>query len=148
MKNTEIEYQLSTDYERLYNLLKEGKKVVGFYAVMHEDGRNPDYSRLESFEYSETHNIFFVGVNIRESDFITKDEILDCMKTLNVRYFPLPESQTVEADEPENCTKEHSEGICNGCEFKKSKKVGHPGGSSFHGTDMFWCDWGHWKDDF
>jgi hypothetical protein len=51
-------------------------------------------------------------------------------------------------NEPENCEKEWVEKVCDGCPFKESEKVSHPGGSSYHSADKHKCGWGHWEEDF
>jgi hypothetical protein len=51
-------------------------------------------------------------------------------------------------DEPDDCKKEYIEDICDNCPFKETKIVEHPGGNSRYSTESYWCDWGHWEDDF
>ena len=89
MKNTDIEYQLSTDYERLYDILKSGKKVVGFVAY------GEFKSALRIFEYSEDYKFFTFDGALYES-MISKDGVLRYMERWGIRYLPLPENQTVE----------------------------------------------------
>lgn len=86
MKNDEIKYNLSTDYEKLYRLLKEGHKIVGFI----ESDSSPDHSRLIDMDYNEKNNYFEIDVVIFEYDF-SKEEILTYWARRNVRYFDLPD---------------------------------------------------------
>lgn len=50
--------------------------------------------------------------------------------------------------EPDNCIKEYDEKICNECEFRNYRMVGHPGGDRYHSTEEYYCELGYWKDDF
>lgn len=94
MKNTEIKYQLSTDYEKLYRLLKEGCKIIGFHSVGNSyEEADTDVSVIETFEYNAAWKRFYLNAVVAESGF-TKEEILAYMARWNVRYFDLPESQT------------------------------------------------------
>lgn len=52
------------------------------------------------------------------------------------------------SDEPEGCTKEWNEKVCDGCEFKNYRMGSHPGGSSYYSTEYYYCELGHWEDDF
>ena len=54
----------------------------------------------------------------------------------------------IDFSEPQDCKKEYVESICDNCDFRNSRTAGHPGGSSYHSADWFWCDWGHWEDGF
>ena len=48
----------------------------------------------------------------------------------------------------ENCLEEHSEKICDNCEFNNYNLVSHPGGSSYHSVKKHYCEQGFWEDDF
>lgn len=52
------------------------------------------------------------------------------------------------SEEPENCTRQYNEETCDECEFKNYNMVGHPGGSSYHLTEEYYCELGYWMDNF
>jgi hypothetical protein len=51
-------------------------------------------------------------------------------------------------DEPDGCKKKYCEKTCNYCEFVESETVAHPGGHYSATAESYWCDLGHWEDDF
>ena len=56
VKNTEIKYNLSIDYTKLYQLLHKGIKVVGFGCFTGIDNKvNMEYSRLIEMVYLPEH---------------------------------------------------------------------------------------------
>lgn len=48
---------------------------------------------------------------------------------------------------PLNCEKTNTD-VCDDCEYKNFEKVGHPGGSSYHCTEWYFCEQGFWEDNF
>lgn len=88
MKNSEIKYKTSTDYERLYNLLKEGNMLVGFIAVDIDGVPNMDYSKLVSFSYKKDGCFFDLGFVFFEADF-DKIAFPELCKKYNVRFIDL-----------------------------------------------------------
>ncbi|MES2382636.1 MAG: hypothetical protein V4538_16425 [Bacteroidota bacterium] len=63
-------------------------------------------------------------------------------------HLPLGDVSGSATNEPENCEKEWVEKVCDGCIFKESEKVSHPGGDRYHSVDKHKCGWGHWEEDF
>ena len=90
MKTSDIKYKnLSTDYERLYDLLKQGNVIVGFNSILFNDNR-PEFSELKSYYYVAENKMFNIMGALFESDF-TKDKIIKICEKYNVRYFDLIE---------------------------------------------------------
>ena len=89
MKNSEIEYTgLSTDYNRLYDLLKSGKKIVGFYNTYVNNKYNKEYSKIALFSYDSETKTFNLYGSMFE-DCFSKEEIISEMQEMNIRYFDL-----------------------------------------------------------
>lgn len=79
MRNKDIKYELSTDYERLYQLLKGGNILVGHVAIDdYEGGVNREHSKPTSLLYNETDKFFNLGFIFFESDFNKIDFIKLC----------------------------------------------------------------------
>jgi hypothetical protein len=90
MKNDLIKYKLSTDYNRLYQLLKSGDILIGFIAIDLNGVPNMEYSKLTTLSYNQKFKSFNLGFVFFELDFnkIAFDEL--CKKQ-NVRFIDLTE---------------------------------------------------------
>ena len=88
MLNTEIKYKTSTDYDRLYELLKSGNLLVGFIAINIEGTLHMDYSKLVQMQYDKINKSFYLGFTFFESDF-DKVSFNDLCKRENVRFIDL-----------------------------------------------------------
>ena len=86
MKNSDIKYKTSRDYDKLYDLLKEGNIIIGFVWLAIE-GINTVYS-LSIFSYSEKTESFELG-NIHILDIFGKENIIKVFEAFNVQYMPL-----------------------------------------------------------
>ena len=69
MKNTEIKYKLSSDTERLYELLKSNTVVIGFIALDINGVPNMEYSKLVQMSYNSIAKSFDLGFTFFEMDF-------------------------------------------------------------------------------
>lgn len=49
--------------------------------------------------------------------------------------------------EPKNC-KFYYSSACESCEFINSENGCHPGGSSVHSVEIYYCEIGYWKENF
>lgn len=89
MKNSDIKYELSTDYERLYDLLKGGNVVVGFVGIL-LDCRMDKYSKIIEMEWNLIHGYFYIGYELYESDLKhgVKSFVKAC-RLQRIRYFDL-----------------------------------------------------------
>lgn len=87
MKNSDIKYKTSRDYDKLYDLLKEGNIIIGFVGLAIE-GINTVYSELSIFSYSEKTESFELG-NIHILDIFGKENIIKVCEAFNVQYIPL-----------------------------------------------------------
>ena len=61
MKNTDIKYDLKTDYKELYSLLKKGCKIIGFIAISIDNNPDFEYSKLIDMSYNSSSKMFDVG---------------------------------------------------------------------------------------
>ena len=86
MKNSDIKYKTSRDYDKLYDLLKEGNIIIGFVGLAIE-GINTVYS-LSIFSYSEKTESFELG-NIHILDIFGKENIIKVYEAFNVQFIPL-----------------------------------------------------------
>jgi len=87
MKNSDIPYKnLSKDYSRLYDLLKAGKKIVAFCAILLKNEYNKDYSRIEILSYDAEYRKFDLWGAMFEMDF-KKEDIIFEMEKMDIRYF-------------------------------------------------------------
>lgn len=88
MLNTDIKYKLSTDYDRLHDLLMSGVKLVGFIANDIEAKHVSKYSRVVEFRYNQKFKSFDFGFTFFESDF-NKFEFNELCRKENVRFFDI-----------------------------------------------------------
>jgi len=88
MLNTEIKYKTSTDYNKLYQLLKEGNLLIGFIALDINGIPNMEYSKLVQMSYNEKWKSFDLGFSFFESDFDKTRFKQLCLKE-NIRFIPL-----------------------------------------------------------
>jgi hypothetical protein len=88
MENSLIKYPLSTDYDRLYQMLKDGIILIGFIAIDVNGIPNMEYSKLTTFSYNPKCKSFYLGFTFFESDFSKVDFNKLCKKQ-NVRYVDL-----------------------------------------------------------
>jgi len=86
MKNSEIVYQTSRDYSRLYNLLKAGNKITGYVAIWTNGKVSWEYSRMVLMEYCEEQKFFDLGFVIFEDDIDDFNEL--CGKE-NIQFIDL-----------------------------------------------------------
>jgi hypothetical protein len=73
MKNSEIKYKTSTDYEKLYQLLKEDNILIGFMSIEYNNKISDEYSKLVTMSYNAENKFFDIGFIFFEPDF---DKIL------------------------------------------------------------------------
>lgn len=90
MKNSEISYQTSTDYNRLYELLKLGKIVVGYMAMESENSN--EYSTLHNFWYNKEYQYFNLNGNLYERYF-DKIKFIEYCQKWNVRFIDIPNDE-------------------------------------------------------
>jgi hypothetical protein len=88
MLNSDINYNLSTDYERLYNLLKSVPMVIGFIAVDVDGVPNNQYSKLVPMCYKPKWQAFDLGFTFFEQDF-DKLRFPDLCEKYNVRFIDI-----------------------------------------------------------
>lgn len=88
MKNSDIKYTTSRDYDRLLELLMEGNIVIGFIAINFNNKPNFQHSRLIEMRYSSNHKYLDVGVTIFLEDF-DKGGIIQYFQENNVQYIPI-----------------------------------------------------------
>jgi len=88
--NSEIKYKISTDYERLYQLLKEDNIIIGFIAIdININGTpNMEYSKLVTMSYNAKFKSFDLGFTFFEIDF-DKIRFNELCKKQNVRFIDL-----------------------------------------------------------
>ena len=86
MKNTEIEYELSTDYKLSYSLLRSDIAIIGFVAVEINGVTNMDSSKQVLVSYNRNAKSFFLGLTFFESDKINFDKLCEIF---NIRLFDL-----------------------------------------------------------
>ena len=109
------------------------------------DGFNDYTNESVIFEPEKSFVAFLVSINMKENPVYVLPEDLEELtekKEIPQSIIELGES------EPDGCSKEYNEISCDECEFKNYNMVGHPGGSRFHSTEEYYCEFGHWKDDF
>ena len=88
MKVSEIKYNLSTDYKKLYQLLKEGNIIVGFIAIDIDGIPNKEHSKIVTMSYNESAKMFDLGFSFFEIDF-DKIGFEELCKKENIMYFGL-----------------------------------------------------------
>lgn len=89
MANHEIEYQTSTDYARLYNLLKSGKVLIGFSAIEINGVVSDTYSKVVQLSYNPKFESFDIGFTLFESDF-SRTDFKDFCQSAKIRFIDLP----------------------------------------------------------
>lgn len=94
MKNEEIKYKTSTDYERLFQLLKAGNTVVGFMAFHSKNEISKEYSEVVSFSHETTMvNRFHIGNFVLFEDDIEKVPFAVLCKEYNVRFIDIEDAK-------------------------------------------------------
>ena len=88
MKNVEIKYTLSTDYDRLYTLLKKGNLIIGFIAIDIDNKVSKDYSKITTLSYNTEGKFFNIGFIFFEPEFSKIDFKTLCIRH-NIRFFDL-----------------------------------------------------------
>jgi hypothetical protein len=83
MKNSEIKYNVSKDYDSLFSLLKEGNIIAGFMAVSVNNIPNLEYSLIVSMKYN---HYFEIGDLCFDFE---KDGFKKICEEYNVRYIPI-----------------------------------------------------------
>lgn len=112
MKTSEIPYKnLSTDYGRLYELLKSGLKIVGF-VERPVNGTPEKVSKVCVFEYDKEKRVFHIDGQIFEH--VPIADIFNYMKSENVRFFDLPK-QCRRIKKYPSCPETANEFICRKC---------------------------------
>lgn len=97
MKNSDIKYELSKDYSKLYKLIKSETIVIGFIAIIINNIPNMEYSNLIKMSYSKKDEIMRIGditmfvSMFDECDFIKFCEqynvsYIDFNKKLKIKY--------------------------------------------------------------
>ena len=91
MKNTEIKYNLSTDYERLYELLHKGLLIIGFAGVsIYKEVTSLEYSKLIEMKYVIKDKKYDFYTTVFFNDMIKSKEIFaEICKKENIRFFDL-----------------------------------------------------------
>ncbi len=89
MKNTKIKYKLSTDYERLFKLLKEDNLIIGFIALDIDNVPSKEYSKVTQFSYDAASKIFDLGNCILFEYDLDKINFKNLCEEFNIRYFDL-----------------------------------------------------------
>ena len=85
MKNTDIKYKTSKDYNELHKLLKEGVILIGFIAISIDNVPNMDHSKLIVMSYDSECEFFDIGFCLFERDFDKESFYKICIKN-NIRY--------------------------------------------------------------
>lgn len=85
MRDSDIKYNLSTDYNRLHKLLKEGIVIIGFTSIGY-DSLIQSYSKLITMSYNVDFKVFDIGFTLFEADF-DKEAFIKICKKENIRYF-------------------------------------------------------------
>lgn len=88
MKNSDIKYKTSTDYERLYSLLKHGNVIIGFVAIYFDGVPSDTHSKLINISYNDKYKTFDFGFTFFESDF-DKISFVELCENEKVRYIDL-----------------------------------------------------------
>ena len=86
----------------------------------------------------------FDDLGKRKRNKTTEDKPKQLLQMINT----IKRALAIDADEPENCTKEYTDDICPDCKFLKCERVSHPGGDSRSSVDKLSCGLGHWEDNF
>lgn len=86
MKNTDIKYKTSDNYELLYDLLKDGIIVIGFTAIVVNDKPNMENSKLVEIKYSDEGSFFEIGSIVISSETFDKNDFCEICKENNVRF--------------------------------------------------------------
>jgi hypothetical protein len=94
MKNDLIKYKLSTDYNRLYKMLKDGNILIGFIAIDVNGVPNLEYSKLTTLSYNSEFKSFDLGFVFFELDF-NKIDFDELCKKQNVRFIDLTECKHI-----------------------------------------------------
>lgn len=107
--------------------------------IPHKNGRGFKWPKVE-----EAYEFFFGKTDYIEQhrgadDAMHEAEIVYELYKRNI--FKVPEI------EPEYCQQKYTD-ECENCPFREFELVGHPGGVATANTEKYWCDWGHWEDDF
>lgn len=91
MKNSEIKYNLSTDYDRLYELLIRGNMIVGFGAITLK-GKKPekDHSKLVAMNYADGR--YDLGVTVFFKEDFDKSGFIEICKHENIRFIDIDET--------------------------------------------------------
>lgn len=88
MRNDQIKYETSTDYAKLYRLLKEGNVIVGFIAIDVAGRLTKEHSKVVQMSFNNRFESFDLGFILYDSDFGQNGFEKIC-KEQNVRYIPL-----------------------------------------------------------
>lgn len=89
MKTIDIKYNnLSKDYNRLYDLLKQNYIIVGFCSLDIECKIDNDYSECRLFSYNSKYQYFDIIGTMFESDF-NKEKTIKMCENYNVKYFDI-----------------------------------------------------------
>jgi len=88
MINKDIKYNLSTDYEKLFKLLKEGITLVGFIALEVNNVISDEYSKLITLSYNKEFKSFDIGFVFFEVDF-NKISFKQLCEQYHIRYIDL-----------------------------------------------------------
>lgn len=89
MLNTEIKYNLSTNYCRLLHLLVSGQIVVGFEAIRIDNKPNPDYSKVIEMKYAKEGNYFDMGGCLFGDKWHDALHFTNYCKGSNIRFFDI-----------------------------------------------------------
>jgi len=85
--NSEIRYNISNDYNKLYELLKNGDGIIGYTGIDINDDINMSYSKLIHMSYNNKNKSFYLGFVLFESD-LTEINFSDICRKYNIRYIP------------------------------------------------------------
>lgn len=89
MLNTEIKYNLSTNYCRLLELLIQGEVVVGFEAIMIDNKPNPDHSKVIEMKYVKQGDYFDIGGCLFGDKWHDEVHFSLFCKGSNIRFFDI-----------------------------------------------------------
>jgi hypothetical protein len=99
MKTSDIKYtNLSTDYNRLYDLLKNKDCIIAGFTSIDNNKKNDndeycdEYSKITMMFYNKKHQLFYLVFSIFESDLHSDFSFYDLCKLENVRFFDLDKS--------------------------------------------------------
>ena len=88
MLNSEIKYKTSTDYDKMYRLLKDGNVLIGFIALYYKGSPSEDYSKVVTMSYNAKFESFDLGFTFFESDF-DKIGFIELCRKENVRFIDI-----------------------------------------------------------